>query len=323
MPKKSVWSKCKICGKEARLVKYSSKGHTGKIYHYIKFIHPDGVAHYYRLPSDISSSDEKTYLQVISNFDLFEEMILTRMGNGSYRFTEIKQMFEAVRGENVSNTTIYRAIKRFLKMGLIDVKREDHTSLYSKGHETVFQQEFLIKKMAISYIFSKGHLSVTLFVNVQNLGTVLLAKIPIELSVGPMESLDSINLRIFDEKGRIPPSRIVVNYSYSRQTGISIGLNSPLKKDEEEILFVIYDYKTENAPFKVFVQADINSAKVNIEVDPEDQVSVKKTFVDGLREFEPPIQRTRLENQGRVSLESEFEMLKKGEIITISVRKKQ
>lgn len=323
MPKRTVWTKCKVCGKNARLVKYYSKGHTGKIYRYSKFVHPNLATHYYRLSSDDETERDQIVQDTTSNFDLFEEMILTRMSYRSYRFTELKRLFEEVKNKSVSNTTIYRVIKRFLKQGLIETKRENHITMYSRAEETVSRQEFVIKKMAIGYVANGDHYKATLFVTVESLGKVLLNKIPIALPIGAITSLESVNFQVYDESGSIPQEDIEINYSYYGQTGISIPLNHPLKTNEERTLFISYDYKMETTPFRIFVQDDISLATINIETETTNQVAIKKEYMDGLRQYEPPIQRTRSKNDSRVSVESQLESLRKGEIIIVSINKKR
>lgn len=318
MGRKTLKEVCKICGGQARKINYTSRA-KGKTYHYSKYVHVNGVVHYFReMPGQ--DTTETTFSNVgKSVFDSLEEIVNSKMQGRELRFGEIRSLLEESSGRSVSTATIYRNINKLLKLDMVRKRVDGGVVLYSGRTDSMSEAEMEMTKMSMGFDFSGDETSVTVFAHIRNLGLRMITAFPLSLPVGVIDSLDQIGLNVFDETRRITLSDENISYSYAYQTGISIALNRPLRKLEEENFFLNYSYKFGDKPIKIIMPSDVRLLRVSCEILRGEDAVIKKRLVDGLREIEPLIVRRTGSELGHITIETEFENVLRGDTIVISV----
>ena len=320
MGKKAKQEICRVCGEQAKKFTYYSQS-RGKAYRYFRFIHQNGVTHYYRVQMISADKYNKTPSQTGSVFDSLEDIVNTKMREKELRFGEIKSLMEDSYGKAVSVATLYRNINKLLKLELISKRTDAGVVLYKRRAEVTQGQEMQTKSMTIGLDFSREMVSVTVFIHIKNNGLRLITGVPISIPVGTMNSLNGIDLRVYDGTKRITMRKDNIAYSYPGRTGISIGLNRPLHKSEEEDIFLNYGYKFSDQRIKINILSDVDLLKIKCEVSKEKSVEIKKILVDGLKEVGSETIRRSGAQLGRTVAEAEFENASRGDTIVISLGK--
>jgi predicted transcriptional regulator len=318
MSRKSVNSICEVCGSVGRMTNYSTRGPNGKIYYYEKFTHRNGVVHYHRILSRENRNGANQEVRRESIYDIFQDILQEEMKEKGYRFKEIKKIFEDRYQKKVSNTTIYRIVKRFMKLNLIEKKKEGNIFVYVRTNEKNNEKEFKIKKMAINYRIHPNTVFVNAFINVENLGRGLLQSIPISLPVGPILSLEQLSMHIFDEVDEIQPPMINLLYSYTGQSGISVNLNRPLKKYEDEFIFLNFSFENSKNSIEMIAPQEIDFLRLGVDVQAGLEITILKRLLDGLKESRPLSLKKGMSYLNRTYAEVEFEGVSRGEALTIS-----
>jgi hypothetical protein len=309
---------CRVCGEQAKKLAYYSRS-RGKIYRYLRFIHKNGVTHYYRIPSGPDREERETVLPIKSVFDTLEEVINTKMRGRELRFGEIKSLIEASYGKPVSTATLYRNIKKLLNLEMISKRSDAGIVLYERKTERIQSREMQTSSMSIGFDFSRERVFVTTFIHIRNKGLGLITGIPISIPVGEINSLSSINLSAYDHTKKIALKNENIAYSYPGRTGVSIGLNRPLRRSEEEELFLSYSFKNVNQRIKINILSDVDVLRVSCEVSRDKNVEIKKILVDGLKEVVSETIRRSGTQPGRTVVEAEFENASRGDTIVISL----
>ena len=318
MGRKAVIETCLVCGGQGRKINYTS-GAKGKIYHYSKFVHSNGVVHYYRQTENTDNLNSTVPIFKKSLFEALEEIVDVKMREKELRFRDIKSLLEDTYGKPIVTATVYRNINKLLKLDLI-TKRISHGVVLYGRPSSLISKEIMTSKMSIGFDFAHDDTFITMFFRIKNSGIGLVAGYTISLPVGYLDSIDQIDLIVFDEIGKIELTKTNIAYSWSDRTGISIPLNRPLRKSEEEYIFLSCHYKFLDGPINIMIPSDVDFLKVNCEVEKGGDVEIKKRLSDGFKEIEPVIVKRTGNNPGHVIFETEFENALKGETIVISKR---
>jgi len=300
------------------MINYSSKS-KGKTYRYFKFIHPNGVVHYLRkVPeSTPQSSSDSTGRIPIS--DAILEILDSKTLKGELRFSEIKRFLEELYGRAVSTATVYRNIDKLLKLDLI-VKRNNAGLVYygTKLFDTS-TDKMKISKLSIGLDFSEEKASVTLFFHVTNMSIKLITKVPISIPVGVIDSLDSLDIILFNGIKRVTLGKENIAYSYPGQTAFSVVPSRPLHKLEEEDFLLNFSYRFDAMPIKINLLSDIDLLKVVCQLHREKEIEIKKRLVDGVKEIRPVIVRRTILGSGYKVVEANFDNSSRGDTIIISL----
>lgn len=319
MGRRTVLEVCKVCGAQARKINYFSRS-KGNTYRYSKYVHANGTTHYFRLMQDPKAVNTASEYVRTSIFESIEEILDVKMKGKEMRIGEIRLLLENSTGKSVGTATLYRNINKLLKLDLISKRIDNGIVLYGRKSENPLIQNMKTTKMSIGIDFSHSRTFVTVFAHIVNMGIRMITEFPISLPVGVIDSLDQINLNAFDETKRITLNKKSIAYSYTDQTGIMLTLNRPLRKSEEENLFLDYTCEIEGRPVKLLIPSDVDFFKVNCEVPRGGNVEIKKRLVDGLREIEPMLLRRTATDLGQTIIEAEFEKALRGEAIVISLK---
>ncbi|MGC8561970.1 MAG: helix-turn-helix domain-containing protein [Thermoplasmata archaeon] len=308
---------CKVCGKQARKINYTSKA-KGRTYRYYKFVHSNGVTHYFRLKEGLATQDAGVIEPKVSIFDSLENVLDVKADGRELTFTEIKSSLDKSYGRPVSTATVYRNINKMLRLDLISKREDGNSVLYSKKTKTKYLEGETTTNMSIGFDFTGNRVLVTQFVHIKNLGLKLINSFPVSLPIGVIDSPDQIDLIAFDETKKITVNKDCITYSYIDQTGISITLSRALRKSEEANIFLNYSLSYEDKPINIFIPSDLNYLKVNCEVVKGKDIVIKKKLGDGLKEIEPMLVRRTGTDLGHTIVEAEFENTFRGDAIIIS-----
>lgn len=320
MGRKAVLEICRVCGGQARKINYVS-GAKGKTYHYAKFIHVNGVVHYYRITEDSTKPDSTVAAPKAPLLDSLEEILTVRTNGRELRVGEIKTLLEESYGRKVGIATIYRNINKLLRLNLIEKRAEGGAVYYGKKVGGPSTQEIRTTRMSVGFDIVGNEASVTIFANITNLGLGLVSKYAISIPVGGLESLDQVGMCVFDETKRIMMGKENISYSWPDQTGVSITLSRPLRKSEEGKLFVNYSYKMREGQVRMILPSQVDFLRIKCEVVKGDDVQIRKRMLGSMSEIEPAIVKRTGTDFGHTIVEAEFENASKGETIVISLSK--
>ena len=317
MGRNSVLEVCKVCGRQAKKINYSSRA-KGRTYRYYKFVHQNGVTHYFRISDDLISQNAHLIKPSTSYLGLLEDILNKSVPGKGLTFSEIKSALDERYGRLVSTATVYRNINKMPKLDLIIKQEDGNKILYSKKTQSNSTEGTIIVSMSIGFDFTEGTVFVTQFIHINNLGLQLINNFPVSLPVGVIDSPGQISLIAFDSIRKIPLKKECITYSYADQTGILITLNKALRKSEEETIFLHYSLNSEERPINIFVPSDFKSIKVNCEIDKGKDILIKKKLGDGLKEIEPVLVRRTGTDLGHVIVEAEFENTFRGDTLVIA-----
>lgn len=320
MGRKIVLEVCKRCGGQARRINYVSRA-KGRTYHYSKFVHANGVVHYYRLTEGMSKPDSVVPTPKTSLIDSLEEIVSIKMRGREMRFGEIRSLLEDSYGRSVGSATIYRNINKLLRLNLVSKRVDGGAVLYSRKSGRPSAQEIRTTRMSIGFDLTKDETAVTVFSNIRNTGLGSVSGYTTSLPVGGIDALDQINFSAYDETKRIGLSKENISYSWPDQTGVSLTLNRPLHTSEEEQLFMNYNCKFRDSLIKIMLTSDVDILRIKCAVERGTAVQIKKRLLDGLREIEPIIVKRSGAESGQIIVEAKFENATRGDTIVISLGK--
>ena len=320
MTRKVVQENCKVCGKMARKINYFSKA-KGRNYRYFKYVHANGITHYFRIREGIPSQVESTEVSRVSVFESLEDILEVEADGKELTFPEIKSSLDKSYGRSVSTATVYRNINKMLRLDLISKREDGNNVLYSRKSKSRNSEEETSTKMSLGFDFTGKMANVIQFVHIKNLGFKLINSFPVSLPIGVIESLDQISLIAFDETKKITLNKDCITYSYNDQTGISVALNKGLRKLEEANVFLNYSIEPGDKPINIFIPSNLTYLKVNCEVEKGQEILIKKKLGDGLKEIEPLLVRRTGTVIGHKIVEAEFENTFRGDAIIISINK--
>lgn len=320
MGRKVIQEICRVCGKQARRINYFSKA-KGRTYRYFKYVHSNGVTHYYRIKDGLPSIVASTNAPRGSVLDSLEEILAVESYGKELTFQEIKSSLDKSYGRPVSTATIYRNINKMLRLDLISKREDGNSVLYSEKRKNKDFEDGVETKMSIGFDFTGKRIIVTQFVHIRNLGFKLVNSFPVSLPIGVIESLDQISLIAFDETKKIAMNNDSITYSYIDQTGVSVALNRGLRKSEEANIFLNYSLEYGGKPISIFVPSDLAYLKINCEIEKGKDIFIKKKLGDGLKEIEPMLVRRTGTDLEHTIVQTEFENTFRGDAIIISINK--
>jgi hypothetical protein len=310
MPRRPLYAECKICGGNATIKRHHATGANGRVYLYEVYIHRNGTSHYFRT-GDNSSKKEP--------INAFQEMIEKRMNDGKYRFKEIKELLESIRGTEVSNTNVHRNLEKAMRLNLVERKTENGVILYSRRVKDDAYKRQRINQAIVTLNVYDSEMTMTTLLRFDNQGQGPMKGIPFAIPVGSLNNLFEIDLDVFDHLGKIPKDAIQIAYSFAGQTGILINFNRPIKPSESGFLFIISSLRTGLGQLKMALPLDIDSFRIHITELKDEKVSIRKRFLDGIKEAYPDyITRGHLVDD-RTFIEAEFESASKGDTIVVSM----
>ncbi len=318
MGRKARQEICKVCGKQARRINYVSKS-KGKTYHYFKYVHKNGVVHYFRQPSGINESSDISHNLTKSIFDALENIVEVKMTQKELRFSEIKSLLDDTYGRSIGLATVYRNINKLLKLGILNKRIAEGIVLYSHKPQDSLSQEIQVTNMSLGFDLTQNETSVTVFVHVKNPGIRMITGVPMALPVGPIESLDSIKLMAYDGIKILKMNSDNIAYSYPGRTGIALPLNKPLKSKDEEDLMINFTIIIRENPMKTNILSDVDSLRIRCEIMKGKEVNIKKILVDGFKEIEPVLIKRTGTELGHTIVEAEFENAMRGETVAVSL----
>lgn len=318
MGRKTVLEVCKLCGGQARKINYTSRA-KGKTYRYYKFIHQNGVTHYFRIRDGLISQNGNIIRPKAYFPELLEDILDKDTHGKGLTFSEIKSSLDKTYGRSVSTATVYRNINKMLKLDLINKQVEGNKVFYSKNTQLKSTESSITASMVIGFDFIEGAVFVTQFIHIKNLGLQLINNFPVSIPVGVIDSPSQVSLIAFDEIRKISVNKGSITYSYADQTGILINLNKALRKFDEETIFLNYNLTSEGKPINIFITSDFKNIKVNCEIDKGKNILIKKKLADGLKEIEPVIIRRTGTDLGHAIVEAEFENTLRGDTLVVSL----
>ena len=309
MPRSSVYAICKVCGARAVVKKYSSKGSNAKQYYYERYTHRNGVVHYFRTGKRVPRTDLN---------EAFEQMIETKMKSRSYRYKDIKAMFESVYGPSVSNTTISRSLEKAVKKNLLEKKIEKNVTYYKRVELSEMARDMKIDEASLTLLVSGNRSFITLFLYLKNHTEKSLKAIPIILPSGSSIMIEDLNLTASDQDGRIECDHLNTAYVYPGQIGFSLRFNRSIRPTGKNLVLLQgnFDIKEDSIKFSLplnteFLRIGFNSPLIK-------EVYIRKRLLDGFKETNPEsIKRGTLEG-GNSYTEVEFYHSLKGETIVVS-----
>ncbi len=318
MGRKTIQEECQVCGAQARRINYVSRA-KGKTYHYLKYIHNNGVVHYFRQTNPSSTQSSTPGGNGKSVLDTLEELINSEKQKKGLKFKELKSLLENEVGKTVSVATVYRNLGKLIKLDLIEKQDQGGSIVYRRKQELRSSQRIRVTRMSIGFNLLDENVKSTVFIHVKNLGLQLLAGIPLSIPVGIIDSLDTIGMVAFDSTGEIPLRNDNIAYTYPEQTGITIPSKKPLRKLDEEDFFISYTFKLGSTAIKLSVLSEIDNLTVSCLVQEGRAIDIKKRLVDGLKEIEPSAVRRSRTETGRTIIEADFIEAIKGDTIVITL----
>ncbi len=308
MPRPSVTARCKKCGASATVKQYSSKGANGRRYFYEKYTHRNGVAHYVRV-----ERGEK----VVDSGDIFEQIIKRKMARRNYRFKEIKSIFEAMLGTNVSNSYLSRNLERAIRYNLLE-KVGGETTFYRKKDLRNFVNDLRISDLSLTFSIVQGEVSINSFLSMVNNSNGLVPSVPITLPYDNFDFSKGTEVQVWDHDGRIDRANLIRTYTHPGQTGVLINLNRPLRPSEKGFLFISGKFPLSDDSLKLALHVNVDELRVNFNSDYGYEVKITKRLLDGIKENSPENVRSGLLSRGSSYTQAEFKDVRKGETIVIS-----
>jgi len=309
MPGNAIKAKCKVCGAKATVKKYTSNGSRSNAYFYEKYIHRNGVVHYYRAGNKVQNS---------STSEKFEQMIKSNMFSRNYRFKEIKSLFETAFGSVVNNSMISRNLERAIRSNLLEKIVERNITFYRKANPSKVTKEVKISETSLNWHLSGSKASINLFLYLKNDIDRPLTSIPIALPSGASDSIDDLNLIAYDQYGSIDKSRINSSYTYPGQILISVSFKKVLKPAEKNFVFLKGDLDLNDDSFKFSLPINIDSFKMSFIDNKTREIHVTKRLLDGITESNPEVVKRGTLAGGESYTEVEFDKLLRGETIVVS-----
>lgn len=318
MGRKTIHAECQVCGAQARRINYVSRA-KGKTYHYFKYVHQNGVVHYFRQNDSSLTQPNIVEGNRKSVLDALEELINSEKQRKGLKFKELKSLLESKVGKTVSVATVYRNLGKLMKLELIDKQDIEGGIVYSKKQDLKSSQRIKVTRMSIGFELLEEEAKSTVFIHVKNLGLQFLTGIPLSIPVGIIDSLDKIGMIAYDGAKEIALGKDNIAYSYPEQTGITIPPTRPLRKFEEEDFFLSYKFKLGGAAIKVSILTEIDILRINCLVKTGKEIEIKKRLVDGLKEIEPSFVRKSITEAGKTVVEAEFIDANKGDTVVITL----
>ncbi|MCL4333985.1 MAG: hypothetical protein M1290_01125 [Candidatus Thermoplasmatota archaeon] len=308
---------CKVCGEKGKKLIYYSKS-KGRTYQYFRFVHRNGVSHYFRVQPALGKDESYILTRSNSVFDVIEEIVRTKMRGNEMRFGEIKNLVETTIGKPVSTATLYRNINKLLKLELISKRTNEGVVYYTRKTTDGQGEEMRISSMSIGFDFSREITHVTMFIHIRNTGLRLITGVPVSIPVGEINELSAVNMRAYDHTKEIVLTKENIAYSYPGRTGISLGLNRSLRKSEEEDIFLNFGLKESEERIKINILFDVDILKVSCDAPKDLTIEFKKILVDGVKEIVPEIVRRSGTQPGRSIVEAEFDDVSRGDTIVVT-----
>ncbi|MEM4104161.1 MAG: hypothetical protein QXF80_04080 [Thermoplasmatales archaeon] len=296
---------CKVCGKNGYLFVYCSRSEDGRRHCFERFKHENGLNHDVEVPE-----------HSVSAFDIFESIVSERMTQGEFTFTEIKNMFNEVYGSGASDSLISRNINKAVKFGLIYRRNEGNRILYRLEKERPEVSKF-VERNHFSATLLDDRAEITNLLVFRNNSNDIVRSILAVIPYGPIDFLNTLDLRIFGRFGLIDGNSVVSGYSYPGQTGISVNLPNPLKRYDED--FILLNYTVRNVGNAIKIVSMYDTEEIKITVRSKANVSARKWLLDGVKTVEPDVRHAFPLTDGLKDVNFIFRDVKKGETVVIDI----
>ncbi|MEM0138665.1 MAG: hypothetical protein QW100_02935 [Thermoplasmatales archaeon] len=297
---------CKVCGRNGYLFVYCSLGEDGRRHCFERFKHENSLNHDVEVPE-----------HSVSAFDIFESMVSERMTRGEFTFTEIKNMFSEVYGSDAGDSLISRNIKKAIRFGLIYRRNEGDRIFYGLDKGQPEASKFVERNHLSAKLFN-DRAEITDLLVFRNNSNDIIGNVLAVIPSGPMDTLDTLNLRIFGRFGLIDGNNVVRGYSYPGQTGVSVVLPNPLKRHEED--FILLTYTIHNVGNTIKIVSMYDTEEMRIAVRSGVNVSARKWLLDGVKTVEPDVRHAGPLTGGLKDVNFVFRDVKKGETVVIDIR---
>lgn len=311
---------CPVCGHKANTSRWWTKAKNGKIYHYYRYYHSDNNIHLvrtdstYSVPRDVGDRRDDLFARL-------EDFIYRRMGSRKYTFTSLKREFDRFYGQVVYNNSFTRGINRAVSSGLVKKKLIGKRPVYEKEPAARLDVELKFDKFAIHYDVAKNFVKVSTFLLVTNVGRLPADSIPFYIPHGISDSVDELHLKIITEDGEVPSSEVVVVIANALETVLSVSLKRQLILGEQEFVSILYEIPSIKDVLKLVTKTNIDILRVGISLRNNCEAETIRTLVDGAKEARSLFQHKRNYGNDNFSFYSEFEDVKRGECVSISLKK--
>ena len=319
MSRTSTITVCEVCGAQARRTNYTTKV-KGKTYRYLKFIHRNGVAHYFRLETP-ETGPQHAYGNRMPIADTVYQIIEAR-GKNETQYAEIKASLSKTYDKSIGTATIYRNINKLLKRDMITKRVDKGKAYYSKRFGSS-AQDVKTTTMSIGFDFTDSVVRVTSFAHILNSGSDIATKYIVPLPVDWLKDVGDIEFKAFDIMGEIALNKDSIPYASYGQSVISLNLNAPLRKQESTYLFWIYYYNFKSAPIRTMIMSNIGLLRVNCKINRDEDVDIEKVLLDGIKTVEATMVKTISTGDSFRTVEAQFEEITKGEIISIHLKRQK
>jgi len=271
--------RCKICGELSKVYKWWTKSSSGKKYHYLKFVHNNGITHYYNITKESPLNESINFRQYIELF------VKYNLKDRKMRFIEMKRSIEKEYNVKINNQSFWRAINRMIKFNELQRTEENGKIYYMKGSGESNIGLYIIDEIYFTLDLDNMILSTTMkvFNNSNRIQTTLPVLIPDGNFKGDKESL----INSFDLYGRIDASSFKVIFSIGDETGISVDLNKPLKSYERNLLHLEIRLKTEEKYRSFTIPLDAKIVNIYILSNKKNEIKSKKISLDYSKETQP------------------------------------
>ena len=322
MKRKKLVSTCPVCGKKANISRKLVKARDGRIYYYVRFYHNSKNIHF--SPTDPSYSSFQIAENKTKNlYSALTDFIARTMGPKGMTYTSLKKEIEKSYNGFVYNEEFNRSIKKATNDGLIERRVEKNKPLYSKISEVELEERLKFDQFAINFDFSGKELIVTNFILLTNNGKIPIRKIPHFVPTGPLDFLDSLNLKVHDETDEIPLQNLSIVFSTALETVFSVTLNKDLSKDGKNFIFMSYSIPAASHSTNFLIQVATSTLRIALITERGYDARMIRTLVNGAKETEMSFPRHYFYGGNRICLQVELDDLQKGENIYIELKEKQ
>ncbi len=318
MKRSTQFSRCKICGKDASVVRWWTKARSGKIYYYLRYQHSG--KNFHLVPTDSSY----TNFPVVKNkakdiYLVLEDYVVERMGDRRFRYVSLVRELTRLYKINIYNEEFNRALKKLISRGLVSKEKKGRETMYIKVTSGELIPEISFDRMTIAYDIGSKKVKTNVFLEVINNADTPLKEIPFYIPAGMLDSLNVLRLKGEDEVGSIPNSRLTILLSQNVQTQISILLNRTLRRNEHEWLHLSYELPKDDDLIRFTTPVRVDSLRVTVSSDVRYELLVERILADGVKNTVLPFQRKCLSSSIKNCLETELDKIMEGESISVKV----
>ena len=322
MKRKRLVSTCPACGKRANMSKKLVRAKSGKIYYYVRLYHAPKNIHFF--PTDSSfSSFQNVQRTARDMYSALTDYITRRMESKKVTYTSLKKEIEKSFNGAVHNEEFNRSLKKAASEGLIERTISRNKPLYSKIPEINLDEKLKFEQVVLNYDFSNKELVISAFLEPINIGQVPIKRIPYFIPYGSIDSVDILKLKVHDETDEIMTFNVLIPFSTTLETGLSITLNRSLRNGEKDLVFVKYSIPTGDRSINFLAQAPVSSLRITVIAELRYEARILRTSVNGVKEIEMSFPRHYFYNGNCIFFQVELDSLLKGENISVKLIERQ